>query len=375
MKMNRFLKGAVAALALAAGSLSALAVASPMSVDVSGFKINPQLIISLYNVAQQSNGTITSYPANLDPAVITVGLKNNDAQNSASPCFRVDVYDPNQSAPVVTGGELSLKVPLNPGEMRVATANDFIASGSFNGTISQSLKDEFSDFKDVDSAKIGKLVDTLLKRKYRICLVPIACGGGAAVGNSSCDIFTLFTGNPMGDCSVAMLVYPHNNPIYSAFPTFVWAPAQNRSCSQDKLSYQIEVMKDEEGAAPFARVKTAAGASFYQWQAGDPILERGHKYYWRVVGLDCSGTPFCGPSGRGWNIIKWFTFEDQAGGCHYSLADIDDYIRKNASAEIQGKLKAYVAKVLSKPNGLTDPFVCRLLSGQAKLNSIEFQTK
>jgi len=181
-------------------------------------------------------------------------------------------------------------------------------------------------------------------------------------------------GNPGADCSVAVIVYPHNNAVYSAFPTLVWVPAQHRSCTQPDLSYLVEVMRDDEGSAPYARIRVPKGQSFYQWQAGDPVIEPGHKYYWRVVGLDCNGNPFCGPSDRGWNIIKWFIFEGQ-GGCHYSLADVDDFIRKNASPDIREKLKHYLAKSLAKPGGLSDPFVCRILSGQIKLNSIEFQTK
>src|SRR5688572_21169688 len=127
MKKSMIIKSALLAAVLSLGARSAEA----LMVDTMGFKINPQLIISLYNVAQQTNGVINSYPAGLDETVITVTVVNKDTQNPASPCFRIDVYEENSASPVVTGGELRLKTPLNPGETRMATAGSFEVSGSF----------------------------------------------------------------------------------------------------------------------------------------------------------------------------------------------------------------------------------------------------
>ena len=48
--------------------LPAFVFATPPG-EVQSFSINTSLIFELYNVAQQHNGSVTSYPAGMNPAV------------------------------------------------------------------------------------------------------------------------------------------------------------------------------------------------------------------------------------------------------------------------------------------------------------------
>ena len=85
--------------ALLFGAVS-LQAGGPM-LEVKGLTFNTQLMLEMYNVSQQNgnNGQINSYPANLDPGVVTVRVTNLDQGQAVTPCFQVLVREPGIHTP------------------------------------------------------------------------------------------------------------------------------------------------------------------------------------------------------------------------------------------------------------------------------------
>lgn len=370
---------------LLAAALLALPLALKASVahTVSSFGINQALIFELYNVAQQNNGQVTSWPAGMNSAVIQATVTNNGAPGKL--CFQVVVTEPGS---VCSGGNvvwspiITTKDVIQSGETRVLTAADFeLQAGSGGGSFCTNFEEQIKkDFENFDPGQIQKAVDMFLKRRFQICLVPVVCNhpasSPATPGTGNCTVFTLFQANPGAQAQVGVLIYPHNNAVPDCNINFLWTPALFPGLSAADIYYTLEVREGLEGE-PLARVDVPAGQTYYQWSGRDRALKPGQKYHWRIVSKKKkSGQPFGGPDGRGWNIQKWFVCgSDQAASkCRYTLEDLDRFVQQNAKPEVRDALKGFLIKAISSGQ-LDDPAVCRLLSGKARLNSISVTRK
>lgn len=369
---------------LLAAFVSAAAVAPPAPAgQVQSFSINTSLIFELYNVAQQNNGNVSSYPAGMNPAVVQATVKNIGSSD-AQLCFQIVVQEDGKTcadsggASLVWSPVITTKDAIKAGETRSLGASDFTTqAGGYQGNLCNSFEDDLkNDFQDVDPSKLGSVVDKLLKRKFKVCLVPVDCAAGSndpsvADQRAQCSSFTLFQPNPGAQAQVGVLIYPHNNAVPNCNLNFLWTPALYPGLSASEVKYVLEVLEDQ-GGEPYARVQIPAGQTFYQWSPRDPQLKAGTKYYWRVISLKAkTGAPFGGPDGRGWNIMKWFTCgADQAAEqCHFNLADLDRYVQQNAKPEVRDALKGFIIKALAGGD-LKDPAICHLINGQATLTGI-----
>jgi hypothetical protein len=348
--------------------------------QVQSFGLNNGLILELYNVAQQNNGVVSSYPAGLNPAVVQATVKNVGAQ--AGPlCFQIVLQEPGVTCSDTSGASLvwspviSTKMSIQPGETRSLGAADFETSGSFQGALCSSFEADFKkDFEDVSIEDLPKVVDRLLKRRFQVCLVPVSCGGGSNApsvsdAKSQCSVLTLFQANPGAQASVAGIIYPHNNGVPSCNLNFLWTPALYPGLSSSEISYTLEVRADGSEEV-IARVDVPAGQNFYQWSARDRALEPGQKYWWRVISRKAkNGAPFGGQDGRGWNIQKWFICGEAPGKCRVTLADLDRFVQANAKPEVRDALKGFLVKAITDGQ-LDDAALCRLINGKAKVNAI-----
>ncbi len=372
--------------------ITALAIALPwtgfaaLTADhkVTSFTINQGLIFELYNTAQQTQGAVTTWPANMNSAVIQATVKNGATDRKL--CFQVVVQE---TGSVCAGNNLvwspiiSTKDVIPANSTRVLTASDFeiSAQGNGGGNFCTDFEAQIKkDFEKIDPSSIGKVVDMFLKRNFSVCLVPVDCSHNASSpatpGQGNCSNFTLFQSNPGAQAQVGVLIYPHNNSVPDCAVNFLWTPALYPGLSGNEVRYTLEVLEDTDGE-PLARIDVDAGQTYYQWSPRDRALTPGKKYYWRVISkLASTGQPFGGPDGRGWNIQKWFTCgESQAEAkCRYTLEDLDRWVKANAQPDVREALKGFMIKAINSGQ-LDDPAVCRLLSGKARLGSVSVTKK
>ena len=391
--MQKLLKGIIVAALL---SLVSNGRASSAPGEVQSFTIKNGLILELFNVAQQNNGNVASWPAGLNPAVVQATVQNISGTDQPL-CFQLVVQEVGVpcSSTVTPGASLvwspviSTKDVIKAGETRALTAIDFVADAgnAFEGALCTSFQDSLeNDFQGTDAADFPKVVDRLLKRVYKVCLVPVACGGGSnnpvvSAPGMQCSSLTLIQPNPGAQASVAMLIYPHNNEVPFGTLNFLWTPALYPGLSSDRIRYVIEIAEQLQGE-PLARIAVPKGQTFYQWSPRDKDLEAGKQYYWRVISMNASGATFGGPDGRGWNIQKWFRVKGgTTGPCSYTLADLEHYVNSHAQGNVKAFIKGMGLKNLRLPEGSTgttlynDPDICALLSGKAELKAINVSKK
>jgi hypothetical protein len=372
--------------------LAAALLALPLAVragtpagQVSSFSVNQALILELYNTAQQTQGEVTSWPPNMNAAVIQATVKNTSAVDQKL-CFQVVVQEPGSACAgnnLVWSPIISSKDEIKAGETRVLTAADFEISsiGTGGGNFCTQFEEQIQkDFENVDIGNLQKAVDMFLKRRFQVCLVPVDCSYNASSPatpqSGNCTTLTLMQPNPGAQAQVGVLIYPHNNGVPDCNINFLWTPALYPGLGANDISYTLEVREGLEGE-PLARVDIPAGQTYYQWSGRDRALEPGKKYHWRIVSrIAKSGKPFGGPDGRGWNIQKWFTCGDAqaAAKCRYTLADLDRYVQQNATPDVRAALKDFLIKGIASGQ-LDDPAVCALLSGKATLDSISVVKK
>jgi hypothetical protein len=375
MVMRRLLFG------LALGwAASAVAVPATPQVKVNFVTINTTLILEMYNVAQQHNGVVTEYPADLNPAVVTGSIDNLDANNPVTPCFQVLINEVGNvcadagNPPLIKGPLLTLKSPVPAGAKNYPlNANSFIVSGNYNGEFCTSFqKDIENQFSGADPSKLSDLVQSLLKRRFQLCLVPDdSCSYGTPnTANGACTSLTIFTQQPGNIASVAVLIYPHNNEVPNEYPNFLWSPALYPGLGSGDISYTLELQDGRDGEI-LERIEIPAGQTFYQWKGTDRALTKGREYCWKVKSkVAKSGQYFGGQNGQGWNIIKCFTIRGSAPEkCNYTKEDLDKWLQKNGSPEVLAAIKGMtVQQILEVEN---DPAICRLLAGHVDITSIK----
>lgn len=370
-------------------SLAAALVALPLALKssapqhtVSSFTINTALIFELYNVAQQNNGTVTTWPAGMNSAVVQAVVRNDGPEGQL--CFQVVVREPGSACSgqnVVWSPTLRTREAVKSGETRTLTAADFdLDSGSGGGSFCTEFEEQIKrDFERFDPGQIQKAVDMFLKRRFEVCLLPVVCGwdGSYVSGNQgACSVFTLFQGNPGMQAQAALPIHPHNGPVPDCNVNFLWTSAMHSKLGAGQVAYTLELREGLEGE-PLARVEVPAGQTHYQWSARDRALEPGKRYHWRVISRNArNGQPFGGPDGRGWNAQKWFSCggDQSLDKCRYSLEDLDRFVQANADPKVREALRDLRIQAVASGK-LDDPEVCRLLSGKARLSSVQVTRK
>lgn len=346
------------------------------SVKVDGLTFNTQLMLEMYNVASQNNNVITSYPANLNPGVVTVRVTNLDTVNAATPCFQVVVNEPGSACgKVVDGPVLQVKDPIPAGKTVMLNANSFIVSGTYNGKLCQAFEDEMkSQFDGGDVSKLQSALQQFLKRRFQVCLIEAPGCTGPGSGSQSCADFEIFTSAPGSKASCSVLIYPHNNGVPNGFPNFLWTPAIYPGKTGADISYTLEVLEDGSNEA-FTRIDIPAGQTYYQWGANDRTLLPGRKYQFRVISkLAASGQLIGGQNGQGWNTMKWFEIAATKGAsvdegpCSYTLEQLAAFVQANAgNPDVATALKGFKLSAVTSKQGLNDPAICRLLKDKKKL--------
>jgi hypothetical protein len=364
------------------GLLLGLAATAPAAVRVNYLTFNTTLILQMYNIAQQTNGIVTSYPGNLDPAIVTASIDNLDPNNAVTPCFVLYITQPGNvctdagNPPLIKGPLLTLKAPIPAGAKNVIlNANSFLVSGNYNGEFCTSFKNQVdSEFNNSDPSQLGNIIQKFMTERFHICLVPDdSCNYSSDnVGNEACvdpDI-GLLTLQPGGIASIAVLIYPHNQEVPDEFPNFIWTPALYPGLSPSDISYTLELQDGKDGEV-FERVEIPAGQTFYQWKGGaNRALIKGHEYCWKVKSkIAKSGQYFGGQNGQGWNVIKCFTVKgDAPDKCQFTKEDIDKWLQANGSPEVLKAIKGMtVQQILDIEN---DPAICRFLTGKVDITSI-----
>lgn len=370
------------ALALLAVPLSLRASALPQG-KAQTFAINTGLIFELYNVAQQNSGQVTQWPASMNSAVVQATVQNIGSA-AGQLCFQLVVQETNSSCSggnIVYSPIIRTKASIAAGETKALTASDFEldSNSTGNGVLCSAFQNELeSQFKNIDPSKLNDVVQQFLKRRFKICLVPVQCGGTAGTPavdpNSACTDFTLFSGNPGSKAQVAVLIFPHNNAVADCNLNFLWTPAQYPGLSNSDINYILELRDDVDGNL-IESVTITGGQTYYQWSARNRVLTPGQKYYWRLVSVNAkTGQPFGGTDNRGWNITKWFICGTQSTTCHYSLDDLDKFVQMNGDAAVKQGLTGF--KIANITEGqLDDPVICRLLAGTLKFTKISVTKK
>ena len=369
-----------AALSLALILFASRVLMAGTGISIQAFTINSNIIIEMYNQAQQHNGQVTSYPDNMNPAVITATIKNAST-SAVTPCFRMTVKQ--QSAPascgasqtIVTSPLFTAKVALAAGETKVFTAADFTSSGNYQGLFCDAAKDQFKkDFGDVDKDNIGKVVEKLLKEQFLICLSEADCSSGTLDPSvQACSNFTIFTPNPGATESTAVLIYPHNNALPNCNINFLWTPGSKPGLTPADISYILDISEQMDGAS-FTSIEIPAGQTYYQYGAKDPVLTEGKQYYWRVIAQDATTKKkIGGQNGSGWNVQKWFrcgAAQEGSQACRYTLADLDALVQNRGTQEVKDALKGMKPVRLVTPDTFDDTDLCKVLSRQADLKAI-----
>jgi hypothetical protein len=155
--------------------------------------------------------------------------------------------------------------------------------------------------------------------------------------------------------------------VTDPLPMFLWTPATAPGTTQG-IDYSL-ILSASDGGTPLPNGGTIShlptGQLFYKWQASDPQLPVG-KLYWRVQANDHANGGAIGGKGR----LFSFNYQPQqagAGGCGYSLGDLDQYARRQAGDKaglLEGLSlqRATVSSAGGLPNSSTaDPDVCALL--------------
>jgi hypothetical protein len=372
-------KKTVLAFLLAAASAKAVPPPPTATFNTTGFTLNPAFILSVFNVVKQNNNLVTQWPSDLAKynAVVQISVVNTSTI-AGHPYFSIQVSDPGCGLLFDTAsagpGLITTINPVGPGAATLG-AGSFQTAGNWGSgyTVPQCFIDEVSNGFS-DPSKIQSAINKFINTPFTIC-VQQRDSLGNAIGSPVCTQFVLFNQQSGNIVSVPILIYPHNNVLFSALPMFTWTPAQKPGLDPSKISYRIEITENDASGEPI-RISIPAGQTFYQWSAADRELKVGTKYHWKAIALDPTGNPIGGSGDSGWNTTKWF--EVQAGQqAAITLNDVDAIVRK--SVEGDAALKAALAKLkissVSDPANLSDDIYSQLKNGKATVTGVDIGTK
>ena len=374
--MKTSFKSATAGLLLLMLALGGSAGATcSATMNIVSFTIDTTLVLGLYNSVDQNTNQITTFPKEFVDqykGVIAAQFQNTSSTDT-TPTFDLYLYQDGALVAHTTNGSLTLTSPVPHNSIKSITAADLKASASFGGTIDPAFQKKMSDtFQNIDPNKLKDVVSQFISMHYRLCLVPyVPCG------QQSCWDVTIFKEDPSARCIIAMLVTPHNQGIPNRLPFFLWTPASmDLNCNATRVPYRLDIM-EEMDSMPIAQIMIPEGQNYYQWSTNDRSLIPGKKYYWRVVELDCSfrHQPFCGPNGRGWNIIKWFICGgDPTPACVYNAQEVDLHVRADAdtSDSVKKALAAWTVSSVTLSSDSDPDLVCKYLNGLVKVKSVKF---
>jgi hypothetical protein len=358
----------------------------PTGIKIQSFVLNSSLILEMYNQAQQYNGKVTSYPADLDPAVLSATI-TNPTNASITPCFVLTVQDNSVNCAndpngpyMVTSPPITAKTALAPGQTRVFTAADFETTGNYQGNFCDAEKTALnSDFNGIKPGDASAVIAKLLQHQFIVCLREAACSTGGTVGvQFACSPFTLMTPNPGAVESCPVLIYPHNNDVPDSNVNFIWTPAIKSGLSPSDIAYELVISEFMDGAA-LTSIEIPAGQTYYSYSAKDYVLTPGVQYYYHVIAKDAkSGALIGGQSGNGWCVIKWFRFgaATATGACHYGLTDLDAMVQNRGTADVKAALAGmHPVSLVSPADTFNDQDLCDLLARIDDLKAINVTKK
>jgi hypothetical protein len=386
------------------GLAAAIFLAHPLfaapGFTVSGFTLNPGLIIEMAKQAQQTTGTLTEYPAGLNPNILGLMVTNTDTV-PAYAYIRIYINDAGNGTQcasnnnqIVSGCPIRTKVMLQPGVPTHLDASSFttnMGTGiSFSGNFCQQFVTDEQNQLGVNNnnngsnntpsnAAIQSEVQRLMTHQFQVCVdvVDQSCPTTKPYG-TSCTNFTLLLGSPGAGTVPALPLNPIDREISGSL-IFLWIPGHGSDPSP--VRHRLEITDGFDSTSPLVTKEFAPGIASYTWQASDFGFEAGKQYYWAIVALASDGTPL----GRSVPIKKWFRLAKVVGGVlgasggNSSIGQSGDpsqvwsYIKSRLSPGLLKKLtgkSASSATVLSGPLSLTELYA-KLNSGTWTVQSVE----
>ncbi len=294
-------------LALAAGCWGAVAP-SNCQLKLLGFQFNTQLIIQMWNAAQQTNGTINNFPANVDPGVFSMTVQNPTSQDQYV-YIKISISDPGDpnGNPIATGCPVTSLIPVKANSTATLFANNFQAAG-FSGTFNENYTNQ--NFQNMSPSKVSQF----LTRKFVVCLYLMDGSDCRSSCSQDCEPFSVMLGSPGANTAGPIPIYPNDMNV-PGFPLFSWTPATSSTLKPEQISYRLLLMEQPQGVPLFQKDLPAFTTS-YQMTAQDGGaggLTKGRKYYWAVQAIDPGGNPLGGSNVLSAANERWFVVQAGAG--------------------------------------------------------------
>jgi len=357
----------------------------PNTITLTGLTINPGFIIAMYNLAVQTpNRIINTLPPDLQQWASFVNISMNNPAGPQSPFFHLTVQYQNCQGISYVGdaGVITSLAPIPNGPSTLNGAQIQVYNSSFalpnpsgvqaSPCFQSSIFSQFSNPNQILQA-----VQQLMQTTFLVCLQECT-KAGAVFGTPVCTTVQFFNQSSTNVVAAPIIITPHNNPVCTNLPLFVWTEAMAPGMLSSAISYRFELSQGENPGDPIIQtIMIPAGQVYYQWKASDHQLLPNIKYWFRVTALNATGSPLAS-GGNGSNVWKWFLINcTQSNGV--TLLDVDGWCRTAVAAEpslAKIKLQLDLMKIQSliNPSDITNDIYTEIKNGNDVVTGVQVST-